>query len=217
MISAIIGNLFRGSKFQDADDESIVMEIDAVVNKTPKYIAKMTKNPVEKGSDITDHVELDPIMLSINGKISKTPVGIGRQIPDVTGGTAKARKVPTLGNLALFFGDRIQQSHDYLEYLHTQRNPFNFVTELKLYENMIMTELSFPSTPDTGDTLDFVCKMEQIEIVDSETIALTGIDSIEDQSSENVDDGKKQAKALSTAQENKASLLLSLFRAFTGS
>jgi hypothetical protein len=211
MANAIIFNLFRSSKFQDAQDASIVMDVDATVELNPNYNAVLTQNPVENGANVNDHVKLDPIKLSVKGVVSQTPVGFAREIPDVNKTTPSSRQFPTLGNIALFFGDRAQQAHDYLEFLWKSRNPFNFVSRLRLYENMIITNLQFPRNSNTGDALEFVCQMQQVTLIESQTVALTGIDSINDQSSASVEDGKKQTKALNSKNDEKASILFSLF------
>src|SRR5688500_7109000 len=50
------------------------LTVDAAVRVITHRAAVPTKNPVESGSDITDHMKLENLKLSVEGVISETPL-----------------------------------------------------------------------------------------------------------------------------------------------
>jgi len=139
--------------------------IDATVTEEHKTSCDLTENPVEDGAKITDHVQLKPAELTIEGVITDTPLGyaIIGNIQNIV------RSVSTL------FGKSSRSIDAYNDLLALQksRRPFTVVTGLKRYENMILTELSVPRTVDTGKSLHFRAVMKEIRIVTSKTSTLS--------------------------------------------
>lgn len=124
--------------------------IDAVLSESASSKATLTKNPVEKGADTTDHIRLEPMSFSAAGIVSDTPVKI-------------------LGNLINIFrnsGYRIsQQTWDKLLILQAKREPFTLVQGLKSYDNIVIEELSYTQDVNTNNVLIFNCKMSEIVLV----------------------------------------------------
>ena len=73
--------------------------VDASITETHSLAAEATEHPVEQGADISDHVHVRPIQLSITGLVSNHPI----QVPasQAAGVTAEDKKfeweVPTGG------------------------------------------------------------------------------------------------------------------------
>ncbi len=135
--------------------------IDALVTEEPSFTAEVTKNPVEGGAKISDHIQLKPVELSLEGVISDAPLGyavIGniqnlvRQVSNIFSGSSRSL-----------------DAFNELLALRNNRMPFTVVTSLKRYKNMVMTELSVPRTAQTGNAIHFRCKMEEVIIVSSQT------------------------------------------------
>ena len=86
--------------------------IDAVISESATSKATLTKNPVEKGADTTDHIRIEPMTFTARGIVSDTPVQLA-------------------GNLINVFknsGFRIsQQVWDKLLILQAKREPFELV------------------------------------------------------------------------------------------
>lgn len=135
--------------------ETIALELDAILSESPEYNATPTKSPVETGANVTDHVTLDSERLMIEGIVSNTPISLLRILSGVT------------------FDDPAADAFSYLEELYKNRQPFDFVGDLKIYENMIITSFNPSKTPSTGQTLQFTIAMEQIQFVDSQLVAAT--------------------------------------------
>jgi hypothetical protein len=142
--------------------------VDATVSEEHVSNCETTDNPVEDGSDVTDHVHIKPIELTIDGVISDSPLGFA-----VVGNIQNfARSITNL------FGKKTPRSieaFNSLLDLQKSRTPFTVLTGLRRYENMILTELSVPRTSQTGAAIHFSAKMKQIRIVSSKTISGGGV------------------------------------------
>lgn len=139
--------------------------IDATVSEEHRSTCELTENPVEEGAKITDHVQLQPSELTIEGVITDSPLGyalIGN-IQNIV------RSVSTL------FGQASRSIDAYKDLLDLQksRKPFTVITGLKRYENMILTELSVPRTAETGNAIHFRAVMKEIRIVKSKASTLS--------------------------------------------
>lgn len=133
--------------------------IDATVKETHVSECEVTKNPVEDGAPVTDHVQVQPKKLTIEGVISDTPLGF-----------------PVIGNVqnlvrsvTQIFGarSRSQDAYDDLVRLQESKRPFTVITNLKKYDNMILVSLSIPRMAATGAAIHFTAELQQIIIVSS--------------------------------------------------
>lgn len=135
--------------------ETIALELDAILSEAPEYVATPTKNPIETGANVTDHVSLEPEKLTIEGIVSNTPISLLRILSGVT------------------FTDPAAEAFTYLEELYKSRQPFDFVGDLKIYESMVITSFNPGRTPTTGQTLQFTISMEKIFFADSQLVMAT--------------------------------------------
>ncbi len=161
---SILGLLFGQSK---ASIGGIV--IDASVGEEHLTTADVTENPVEDGAKITDHVQLKPAQLTMEGVISDAPLGYA-----VIGNIQNFKQ----SVVSLF--SQTYRSIDYynqLLALQTARKPFTVVTGLKRYTNMILAELSVPRSADKGGAIHFRAVLKEIRIVESKT---TGVSNLKD-------------------------------------
>lgn len=132
--------------------------IDATVSQSHKRKAEVTKNPVEDGAKITDHVQLDPVELELSGVFSD----------DDLNGLPFIGNVENLANAVsqVFGGEsRSIQAHKAMIDLWKTREPFEVVTKLELYKNMVVSDYSVDETATTGNAIHFRAKFEQITIV----------------------------------------------------
>jgi hypothetical protein len=130
--------------------------IDAAITEEHTLNAEVTSNPVEEGSDVTDHVRLDPDMISIEGVVSDSPmpeIALARGDTDVNGA----------------FVDRPSDAaFAHLIEMREKREPVTVVSLKRTYENMICTQLSIPVNAKTGEALRFRATFQQIQIVTNE-------------------------------------------------
>lgn len=143
--------------------------IDASVTENHTTTSTPTRNPVEEGIEVTDHVSLEPAKLSIQGVISDTPLNF-----DIIGNIASGDLKSLTKNLTSGFSDtlggtsRSTEQYQALLALQRSRQPFKVITGIKVYENMILTSLSVDRTATTGKSIHFSADMEEIRIVKSQ-------------------------------------------------
>lgn len=188
----IQGNKPKGFVPPDSQGTGVIgLEIDATILESPQYGATPTLSDVETGADITDHVELDPERLTIQGIVSNTPV-------QLLGGGLTISENPA------------QDALNYLLTLYNDREPFDFVGGLKVYNDMVITSFNPSRTPQTGNVLQFTMTMQQIRIVDSEVVPLTNFNSaVEHSAGDQQNLGSQSTEAASNKSTEQAGSILS--------
>lgn len=143
--------------------------VDATVKETHLSECDVTKNPVEDGAPVTDHVQMQPKRLTIEGVISDTPLGF-----------AFIGNIQNLvRSVTQIFGarSRSQDAYDDLVRLQESKRPFTVITNLKKYDNMILVSLTVPREASTSAAIHFTAEMQQVRIVKSEEIASLATDA----------------------------------------
>ena len=123
------------------------IEIDAVLSENHDSSLGITRNPVERGADITDHAYLMPKSCTLNAAISEYPFR-GR-------GTINAEPG----------GGRVQAAWEQLVELQESRKPFDIVTGFSLYENMLIERLSATRDDKTNNVLNFTADLVEVRLV----------------------------------------------------
>lgn len=144
------------------------LNLDATLSERHEYSAEVTAYPIENGATITDNIRINQTALTIDGFVTNAPVqwlgGIGNA-GLITGGTGvnSINRAISPGNG--FFPNRVTVAFDMLMKLFNNRESITVVTKLKRYKDMVITRLSFPRSPDIGDTLHFSMDLIQIKKV----------------------------------------------------
>lgn len=136
----------------------IFLPLDAMLSENPDFPATPTISEVEDGAEISDHVTLKPIKLSIRGIVTDTPVSLVRAL-------SSPFQSPSPSQAAFIF----------LRKLRDDRLPFDFVGGLTVYKSMIITDFNPVRNAETGDSLQFTCNMSQVKVVSSQTIPISKI------------------------------------------
>lgn len=123
------------------------IELDATLSESHAKTATVTRNPVERGSDVTDHVHIMPDRLKIEGVISQTPDVLRASFDPRFGGTTRAKS-----------------AWAQLKELQAKREPFEVFTSLQSYTNMVISSLETTRTADTTHALRFTATLDEIEI-----------------------------------------------------
>lgn len=133
-----------------------IITLDASIEESHSFGADVTRFPTEEGVEITDHVTLKPRSLRITGHITDSPV---QYLSALTAGGA--------GGITTWGGSlsRSAKAYDALRWLWYNREPFDVITGLDLYRNMILTGLEIPRDAQIGQRLRFSATMDQIRIV----------------------------------------------------
>jgi len=175
----------------DDGNETIIIPLDASLSESHTRDSQVTRNPIEDGSTVSDHVMLNPIKLTIEGLISDSPVSIiqsavGTAVSSASqlansaigglGGAVAGNSVGgALGSLAGLLTGTPRDPKDAfneLENIWKKRRPIKIITALKKYENMILTNLNVPRNAQIGKSLRFSATLEEIKIVKSSIITI---------------------------------------------
>ena len=136
--------------------------LDCTISEEHSYQADVTENPIEDGAPVADHVNLRPFTLKIDGLVTDSPLGL----PIVGSVLNVARQFSQI------FGSqsRSKDAFDALVTLYKNRTPFTVITNLKRYDNMVISDATFPFTNETGQALDLKLTLTQVSIVKSKIV-----------------------------------------------
>jgi hypothetical protein len=143
------------------------IQLDAFISEAHTNEVSLTSNPVELGAEITDHAVVQPKRLNIVAQVSDTPMGLaafGQIVDLVTGlfGTS------TTGNIT-----RSNAAYNALIQLQEEREPIDIQTKLKLYTNMIITNVGVKQDKNTSRIVGMPIDLQQVIITESEVVQLT--------------------------------------------
>lgn len=216
------------------------MELDASISESHQFSSIITDNEIETGEMVQDHVKLQPITLIIDGIISDNPlttfnaftgtaVSAGGQIVNDAGGGLLLGSAAAIGigsqasNIGSFAGlvqkkpRTPKECYLYLEGIWKLRQPFEVVTALQNYQNMVIQNLSMPRDSTVGRSLRFSATFRQIRKVKSETVNVPRFfaDDPNVNPNKTVDQGKQSADVLNP-EGNRASILKRTINAILG-
>lgn len=148
------------------------IQLDCVIQEEVRHTAALTLHPVEVPSKtgvrrgtISDHAYLEPITHTMRGAISDHPIswrtigGIGEFARNPYGAiTSETRSISAYQLLRKHFDSL---------------TPFDLVTTLDTYPNMLFTRFRTPRNSATGNMILFEAEFREIQIVVPDIIAAT--------------------------------------------
>ena len=206
----MIGLFFGGQPFRaNFGNEFGNIELDANLSETHEWGADVTENPVEEGAPVADHVVERADKLTIRGFVSETPITASANILGLIGSVSDA-------------SSRTQQVFDLLRLLIKERQVMTVYTKHQTYEDMVLSRLIIPRTPQTGDAIEFRAEFVHVRFVSAQNVDVpkgisakgkTASKATARKSAPAKDAGKKAAKNVTTAakQQPPTSFLKSLF------
>lgn len=147
--------------------------LDAVLSESHSNSVSVSNNPIELGADITDHAIVQPKKINILAEVTDNPLGLaafGQLLDTVTGlfGTS------TTTNLT-----RSNAAYNALVQLMDSRALLEVQTKLKLYSNMMITDISIVQDKDSSRIARMNISLTEVRIVESQLITLNP-DQLED-------------------------------------
>lgn len=150
------GFTILASVYNPASDSYIqnyqAIVFDAVPSVGIKRQADVTSYPVENGADVSDHVQVKNNTFTLSGMITETPI----------------RLMHDMLHSAGVNGTRISQAITYLDQIFDARQPITLVTEHKVYENVILSGISYDYKSEFA--MQFDLEFEQIRLVSKATV-----------------------------------------------
>lgn len=155
------------------------IELDVTLSEGATATATVTKNPVEKGADVTDHIRIEPMKFFTTGVISDTPLIFG-------------------GNFVKGWNRLSLENWDKLLKLQASKKLFTLQQNLKSYSNVAIVSLDVTQDSNTSNALIFTCNMEEIIQVGTEILAVNKFNeqAVADQAVSTITNGLKDLKAI---------------------
>lgn len=125
----------------------ISLELDATLAESMTHTAIVTEHPVEEGSNIADHVRVEPVKLSLEGMVTNHAV------------------VPTLINLNW---TKVEDTYSIFRKWQTDATRLTVKTSLDTYEDMILKSFTIKrSGPASNNILPVSVEFQHIETATS--------------------------------------------------
>lgn len=174
---------------------SEVIELDVTLDVNLAHTMTVTDFPVEDGTQISDHTQKLPDVVTFRSLISATPLRLISFNPII--GDARPRA-----------------AFELMEELQDSGELVRIVTDVKTYDNMVLTSLTAPRRRDTKNALLFTAIFREIKLVSSQVVQLPAEEEVQQTASVKEEGGKvTPAPTESEAEDAEASLL---FRALNG-
>jgi hypothetical protein len=122
---------------------------DCSLEESHNYTANITDYPQENGFYVQDNVWLEPFKLNIKGIVSDTQL------------------VPFGSDFGIL-QRRVDDVYDSLMALRDNRDVFQVMTGLKIYQNMIFTSLTLERDQETGYSMRISAEIKQLKKVASQ-------------------------------------------------
>lgn len=170
------------------------LTLDATMQEDHSFGGQVTDNPVEGGSNISDHQIRDPLVLTMGGVVSDSPAEF------ITGAFGA-------------FSGRAQSAYETLRELRDNSVVIEVQTGFALYQNMVIESLRIPN--DRTASLKFTAVLKQLELTQSESVAIPADTTTEsDLATGELDGGRQQTRSASEQDTAQGGSLLSTI--FTG-
>ncbi len=167
------------------------VQLDAVVSEKHTTSVKLTRYPVEFGSDVTDHAIVEPDRLKIIARVTDTPLGfaaVGTIVDSVSG---------VFGSSTEGSETRSTAAYKKIVSMQKERKIINIQTKLDYYQNMVIVSIDIVQNAKTSRVADMAISLESVIIVESKvsTVNLSGESEVS-QASDPVSEGKKDLIAV---------------------
>lgn len=113
----------------------------------------VTSHPVEKGSDITDHIQPQPRTVVISGRESEASLNLV-QILSRSG------------------SNRVDNAKSFFHELYRSRKPVMITSRLHTYERMVATSITQSTSVGDGQSLPWSVTFQEITLAESQSIQL---------------------------------------------
>ena len=183
------------------------ISFDSVISENYLNPARITRNPVESGASISDHVIIEPKSVNMEILVSDSPNSIAESVEDLV--TAANGLIGSSTSEQL---TRSQAAYALLLELQAKKETFDVQTGLLLYENMFVTNIAPTRNKANALALRAVISLEEMLTVESEVVELSEEDlSIgQDRTLAQSQSVKGRQQAVTVSEEKNQSWLKSL-------
>lgn len=138
--------------------------LDVTLDVTPTFTSRVSKHPVERDSELSDHIVNENPTFAISGFISNAPlVGQVNKQSLVDSSSPLDPEAPT------YDAQRGQRAYNALIKIRADRVPFSIVTDFAVYHNCFFTSLTLPRSVENAEGIMIEASLEQLRIVDTDS------------------------------------------------
>lgn len=155
------------------------LQLDATIREGHSFVNSVSEFPIESGSEVNDHIRLEPEEITMEGLVTNTPINIFQEnnaevITNVSGGVEikNEKKSDEVNNAQLAFEKLLEISGRKTSGENITPKIVTVVTGLKVYTDMAMLRFESVRTRNTGAALGFTASLRKILFVDSETVEI---------------------------------------------
>ena len=123
------------------------IEMDVVLNEEHDFSTRVSRNPLEDGTEFTDNIVLLPVSLKMTARVSDasmTPL------------------IPTLGSKSI-------DAYNALVELQTSKTLIDVSTGIRVYSNMYVERITVPRQSTDGNSLRFELTLSELLIIGDKT------------------------------------------------
>lgn len=150
------------------DSDTVVVSMDAVKEERYSFENTITKHPVEKGVDISDHVRPEPYTLEMDCIISNTPLSSAQKARQVSINGVKLSTTTAKAASALGAQQSLAQTgYDNLLKLRNDGTLVTVFATTGQHHSMAISRLSVNRKASNSDSLEFTIVFQFVRVVDS--------------------------------------------------
>jgi hypothetical protein len=163
--------------------------LDATLSHSIDRTATATQHPIESGSKTTDHVQLDPVNVTVVGFVSNNPVTL-----------------LSFGLVPQQDETRSKSAYDALVQTFDNKESVQIQSEVEVFDDMVMTRLNVPRDLTNYNALQFTASFTKITKVGTLVVELA--EDVEKLATPEQDLGKQTPTESSDEEDGEASLLV---------
>jgi hypothetical protein len=179
--------------------------IDATHLENIEYSSVITEHYIESGSTVSDHINIRPLQIRMEGSITDSSVDIVGNIKDIMSLFSGNIQSNVTNKLK---GKSTKQimAYELLVGLHANKSPLTIVNYLNTFDNMFIENLIFPRDNTIGNRLFFQITLKQINFATVKTIdILLNSKSVQDMISNKFKTGRQQTIAPTATEQTRGS------------
>lgn len=153
--------------------------IDLILSESHSLSSIVTSHPVEDGSVITDHIQKNLRVGSLQARISnhsRKAANVNSESTDIKD-IIEDHKTAMKTNRAMAAWELLQSIHDRSELV-------TIVTVMQKYSDVAITDIQVDRDSETGEALDFTLSFQQVKRVSLKEVTVTALIAPKDMKSE---------------------------------
>lgn len=182
-----------------------LVEFDASVSESHNDESEITDHPIEMGSDVTDHFRKLPITLTLELKVTNTPV--------VFLASALSNS-PVLTDVVRPCFDRVEAAYAKLREFQESGVLVDVVTSLRSYSNMAILSIAVPRDKDIGNELAVTLTLREVKIANSLSVDVPIPEEVANNAPANA--GQQSTSTAGSAQSGTSESVLSSLAGLLG-